>query len=86
MDVPEKDRYANERNAAGIRTAAIVIILGAVAVMADHAFFVAPRGSAPTSDNAPVAAAPARLSSDGFTLPDNLRPNAGDVQPLPASF
>ena len=84
MDVPEKDRHANERNAAGIRTAAIVIILGAVAVMADHAFFVAPRTASPAVS---ADAAPAKVSSDAFfALPDNLRPNAGDVSPPPPSF
>ena len=83
MDVPEKDRYANERNAAGIRTAAIVIILGAVAVMADHAFFVAPRAASPAVS---TAAAPAKVSSEGFAFADALHPTEADVQPPPPSF
>jgi len=86
MDIPEKDRFANERHAAGIRTAAIVIILGAVAVMADHAFFIAPRGSAPVIVGAAASAVPATPTNQGITLPDVLHPTEADVQPPPASF
>ena len=84
MDSPNNDPYERARFASGIKTAAIVVILGVVAVVADHAFYVAPRAASPTAVSA--AAAPAKLSSDGFALPDSLRPHAGDVAPPPPSF
>jgi len=65
------------RVAKGIRTAALVIILGAVALMADHTFFVAPHARA--AAEAPSPERPASVAIDGFTLPDNLRPTAADV-------
>lgn len=76
----ERGRAAN-----GIKAAALVVILGAVALMADHAFFIAPHARAAAEAPA-AAAAPASVATDGFALPDNLRPNQGDVAPPPATF
>ena len=62
----------------GIKTVALIVILGAIAAVADHAFFIAPFGSEQhVSDAAPAAMAPP--SSDAFAVPENLRTNARDV-------
>jgi hypothetical protein len=62
----------------GIKTVALIVILGAIAAVADHAFFIAPFGSEQhVSDATPAAMAPA--SSDAFVVPENLRTNARDV-------
>jgi hypothetical protein len=62
----------------GIKTAALIVILGAVAVVADHAFFIAPYESVQhVNDAAPATVAPS--ASDAFVVPENLRTNARDV-------
>jgi hypothetical protein len=63
---------------AGIKTAALIVILGAIAAVADHAYFIAPYDSVQhVNDAAPAAMAPS--SSDAFVVPDYLRTNAGEV-------
>jgi hypothetical protein len=62
----------------GIKTVALIVILGAIAAVADHAFFVAPYETEQhATDAAPAAMAPA--SPDAFAVPENLRTNARDV-------
>ena len=62
----------------GIKTVALIVILGAIAAVADHTFFIAPFASEQhVSDAAPAAMAPS--SSDAFVVPENLRTNARDV-------
>jgi hypothetical protein len=62
----------------GIKTVALIVILGAIAAVADHAYFIAPYDSVQhVNDAAPAATAPS--VSDAFAVPDNLRTNAGDV-------
>lgn len=62
----------------GIKTVALIVILGVIAAVADHAFFIAPYESAQRVDDAaPAAMAPSR--SDAFVVPENLRTNARDV-------
>jgi len=63
--------------ARGIKTAAFVLVLTAGALAADHVFFVAP--SAKPAVTAVQAATVAPAATDGFTLPDNLRPTAADA-------
>ena len=43
MDPNRTDPHEKERFLSGVKTAAFVVILGAVALMADHTFFVAPQ-------------------------------------------
>ena len=70
----------NESNTfgAGIKTAALIVILGAIAAVADHAFFVAPYESVKRANDSPPAAA-ATPTSSAFAVPEHLRTNAGDV-------
>jgi hypothetical protein len=62
----------------GIKTLALIVILGAIAAVADHAFFIAPFSSEPhVSDAMPAAMAPS--TSDAFVVPENLRTTSRDV-------
>lgn len=62
----------------GVKTAALIVILGVVAAVADHAFFIAPQASVQRVNEAtPAAMAPS--PSGAFAVPEHLRPNAGDV-------
>ncbi len=76
MATSKADEFEATRVARGIKTAAFVLILGSVALMADQMFFVAPRAP-PAAAPVPVASAP--VAGDGFALPDNLRPTAADA-------
>jgi len=86
METRNTDSFERQRFASGMKTAGLIVILGAVALAADHAFFVAPHSRAPAAETSPVAEAPASVSVDGFALPSHLRPTAGDVAPPAASF
>jgi len=62
----------------GIKTVALIVILGAIAAVADHAFFIAPYASEQhATDAAPAAMAPAPSAT--FVVPEHLRTNARDV-------
>lgn len=62
----------------GIKTVALIVILGVVAAVADHAFFIAPYDSAQhVNDATPAALAPS--PSDTFVVPEHLRTNAREV-------
>ena len=64
---------------------ALIVILGAIAAVADHAFFIAPHGSAHhVSDAAPAVTAPP--PSGAFAVPENLRTNAGEVPEHVSAF
>jgi hypothetical protein len=63
----------------GIKTAALVLVLTAGAVAADHVFFGAPDAKR-AAVTAVQAATVAPAATDGFALPENLRhPTAADV-------
>ena len=83
MEKPNTAPYDRTRIVSGIKTAALIVILGAVAVAADHAFFIAPYSRMPAEAAPPVAVA---APVEGYALPDNLRPTAADVGPAPPSF
>ncbi|MEO8755737.1 MAG: hypothetical protein ABI624_23990 [Casimicrobiaceae bacterium] len=69
----------------GVRTAALIVILGAIAAVADQAFFVNPHQAVSTvSATAPATAAPAQ--SGAFAVPDNLRTNSGEVPAHVSAF
>ena len=78
MDNDSPMRNENNTFVAGIKTAALIVILGAIAAVADHAFFVAPHESVQRANDAPPAAA-ATPTSGAFAVPEHLRTNAGDV-------
>ena len=61
----------------GIRTAALIVIIGIVAAIADHALF-APRVSAQGAER---QAAPTIIPADtgAFGVPDHLRAHAAEV-------
>ncbi|MFO1303317.1 MAG: hypothetical protein U1F54_06265 [Burkholderiales bacterium] len=67
----------------GLKTVALVLILGSMAVMADHAFFVAPHAQ-PKAE--PVRMSQASVAIDGFALPANLHPTAADVDATTPTF
>jgi hypothetical protein len=83
MDANRTDPY-EERFLSGVKTAAFVIILGAVALMADHAFFIAPQKAPATL--APAATVAPVIAGEGFALTDALRPTEADREPPPPSF
>ena len=66
----------------GVKTAAIVIILGVFAAVIDQS--VTERHEAPVGAAPMPAADPAPLV--GFALPPELRPNSGDVSAPTATF
>ena len=78
MEPRNSERNRGTSFAAGIKAAAVVVILGTIAAVADHAFFVAPHGSVqPIADAPPPAVA--QSTSGAFTVPPELHPNAGEV-------
>jgi hypothetical protein len=72
------------RFASGVRTAVFVVVLGTVAAVTDHAFFIAPHGvsQASAANAAPLATPP----NAGDALPPDLRPTTADVEPPPPTF
>lgn len=83
METNIVDFAERKRVAGGIRTAALIVVLGAVALMADHAYFVAPHARAVVEAPAP---APTSVMTDGFVVPEHLRPTAADVSSEPSTF
>lgn len=67
--------------ASGMRTAIVVVVLGTLAVVADHAFFIAPYAVTPAA----AAVAPAALAAD-VSLPASLHPTSADVAPQAPTF
>jgi hypothetical protein len=86
METRNTDPYQRQRFASGVKTAAVIVILGAVALMADHTFFIAPHVRTPAALATPSMAAPVSVSVDGFAIPDHLRPTTGDVASPPSTF
>ncbi|MFO1413677.1 MAG: hypothetical protein U1F10_07165 [Burkholderiales bacterium] len=83
------DRYpapapARDRGfASGIKTAVVVVVLGTLAAVADHAFYVTPHAVAPAAAAAgPIAGAPVA----GDRLPPDLHPTAADTSEPAPSF
>ena len=67
----------------GVKTVALIVILGAIAAVADHAFFIAPHGSGHYgNDAAPAVTSP----SSAFVVPEQLRANAGEVPEHVSAF
>lgn len=67
----------------GMRTAVVVVVLCTLAVVADHAFFVAPHA---VSQAAASVAPPAAIVVSDDPLPPDLHPTAADIEAPPATF
>lgn len=78
MDNDSPMRNEGNTFAAGVKTAALIVILGAIAAVVDHTFFIAPYESLHRVSDAPPAAAGAPTSG-AFAVPEHLRTNASDV-------
>jgi hypothetical protein len=69
----------------GIKTVALIVILGVIAAVVDHAFFIAPYDSVQhVTDAVPAPVAPS--SSDTFAVPEHLRTNAREVSEHVTAF
>jgi len=85
MSTPNVVPFEKPRLSTGVRAIAVVICLTVIALVADHAYFVAPHAHA-SSTIVAEHELPVSVQVDGFALPESLRPTAGDVTPPPASF
>ncbi|MFO1311173.1 MAG: hypothetical protein U1F41_03810 [Burkholderiales bacterium] len=83
MATIESEAFERSTAGRGLKTVALVLILGSVAVMADHAFFVAPHAQ-PKAE--PARMAQTGVAIDGFALPDHLHPTAADVDNATPTF
>lgn len=86
MDIHSANRKENSGFASGVKTAVFVVVLGTIAAVADHAFFVAPHAATrPVIVDAQPAAV-ANASTDGYALPPEMHPTAADVPTPPPTF
>jgi len=85
MSTPNVVKLEKPRLSTGVRAITVVICLTVIALVADHAYFVAPHAQA-SSTIVAEHELPVSVQVDGFALPESLRPTAGDVTPPPASF
>ena len=83
MDARNVVPFEKTRFSAGVRAIVVVIALTGIALVADHAYFVAPHAQARTAIAAKQFEMPVSVQIDGFLLPENLKPTAADV-PSPA--
>ena len=85
MSTPNVVPFEKPRLSTAVRAIAVVICLTVIALVADHAYFVAPHAQASST----VVGAPEQAGTqpgEGVREPPNQRPTAGDVTPPPASF
>ena len=85
METPNAKPWDYARFLSGVKTAALIVIIGAVAIAADQALFIGATPHAPDAP-APLPAAVSSVPSDGFSLADALRPTEADRKPPPPSF
>jgi hypothetical protein len=84
------DRYPFPRResrefGSGIKTAVVVVVLGTLAAVADHAFFVAPHAAVRAVVADAPAAAPAAVALPSG-LPSDLRPTVTDADTPAPTF
>jgi hypothetical protein len=84
MDASKVVPFEKTRISTGVKAIVVAIAMTAVALAADHAYFVAPRAQASVA--ATQSQAPAPVQGDGFALPDSLKPTTADVGAPPPSF
>jgi len=63
----------------GIKAAALVLVLTAVALTADHVLFVAPSAQPAAASITVKATTVTTAATDGFALPEHLRPTPADT-------
>ncbi len=84
MDIYPSTRRESTGFTSGVKTAVFVVVLGTLAAVADHAYFVAPHADTrPTVGGAPAAAV-AEPTAPSFALPPELHPTQADVAAAPA--
>ena len=83
MDSSKIVEFQRARVPAGLKALALVVVLGTIALAADHTFFIAPHTAQATAP-APLIATPAQ--HDGFALPADMHPTQADVGPPPPSL
>jgi len=81
MDRTQPNHAATDDFALGMKTAVIVVVLGLIAALADHAL-VTPSDEPAIAQTAPAAASPAAATR--IEVPFTV--NAGDVEPPPSTF
>ena len=85
MATIRSEAFEDTGTARGIKAAAFVLILGSVALAADHLLFTA--GHPDPAIVVPAAAiGGAATAVDGFALPESLRPTAADASDPTPTF
>jgi hypothetical protein len=84
MDASKVVPFGKSRVPPGVKAIVVILAMTAVALVADHAYFVAPHAQASVA--AAESQSPVTVQVDGFALPDSLRPTAADVGAPPPSF
>jgi len=70
--------------AAGVKVAALVVILGVLAALVDQSIVLPREPILYVPESRPVAIT--QPATDGFALPEHLRANSGDVTPQVDTF
>jgi len=79
MDIyPSTPRKSNGITS-GIKTAVFVVVLGTMAAIADHAFFVAPHAVLPANAGEAPTVAAAAPAAEVDPVPPALHPNEADA-------
>jgi hypothetical protein len=79
MDIDPASRRDSSGFTTGVKTAVFVVVLGTVAALADHAYFVAPHAAVQPVVTDVAASRVAAPSLDGYALPPDMRPTQADV-------
>jgi hypothetical protein len=79
MDIYPSTRRDSRGITSGMKTAVFVVVLGTMAAVADHAFFVAPHAALPEAGGKARAVAAAPMAIPDDPLPPSLHPNQADA-------
>ena len=71
--------FERSRIGRGIKIAALVLVLTAGALTADHVFFVAPSAQPTAAPITVKATTVTTAATVGFALPDSIRPTTADA-------
>lgn len=83
MDIYPANSSDRRGFASGMRTAVVVVALGTLAIVADHAFFVAPQA---VTHAVAAESSPRAVTKTDDSLPPDLHPTAADVVPQAPTF
>ena len=86
MSSPNVVPFEKTRFSTGLKAIIVVIALTGVALVADHAYFVAPHAQAHAAVAATRSELPVSVQVDGFLLPEIMRPTAADVTAAAPTF